>query len=215
MELALTLGVGYLLGSLSPAALVSKFKQINLRERGSGNLGATNTMVVFGLKFGVFVLIFDLLKTILAGRVARILFPQLFLAEVIAGCGAVLGHIFPFYMDFQGGKGVACLAGLLMSLDFLLFLSLLGLGVVLMFLFDYGVIAPVTVAAMLPVIIFRRTQSVKLCLLASTVSAAIIGRHRDNFRRIKNGEEPRVRAYFGEKLRNLCASSVRDDHTDE
>jgi len=207
--------LGYFFGAMSPAALVSKVKHKNLQEHGSGNLGATNTMMVFGLRYGVFVLVFDLLKTICASRVARFLFPHLYFAGLIAACGAILGHIFPFYMNFQGGKGVACLAGLLMTYDFLLFLALLAFGILLMFVFNYGVVAPVTVAAMVPVIIARRTHSLKLFLLTAAVCVTIIGKHRDNFQRIKNGEELRIRAYFGGKLRTMCLSEHCEDVNDE
>lgn len=215
MKSAICLILGYFLGSMSPAALVSKVKQKNLREHGSGNLGATNTMVVFGLKYGVLVLAMDLLKTVFAGGLARVLFPQMYFASFVASCGAVIGHVFPFYMNFQGGKGVACFVGLLMTYDFVMFLALLGFGIVLMFVFDYGVVAPVTVAAMFPFIIVRRTHNIKLCILSAVVSVTIIGKHGDNFRRIKAGEEPRIRAYFGEKIRAICMPEQDENVNDE
>ncbi len=207
MDVAVSLGLGYLLGSLNPSIPLAKRKGKNLREHGSGNPGATNTMLVLGLRYGVLVLLFDLLKTVFAGRLARTLFPHLYYAGLIAACGAILGHIFPFYMNFEGGKGVACLAGLLMTYDFWLFLSLLGFGIVLMFVFDYGVVAPVTVAILFPIIILFRTHSLGLGALCTVISLAMIGKHRDNFRRIKDGEEIHIRAYFGEKLRSKCLPS--------
>lgn len=194
------LSLGYLLGSFSPSALLSKVKQIDLRKEGSGNLGATNTLVVMGFRYGLFVLMFDLLKTIFADRLAKILFPQLYFAGLVATCGAVIGHIFPFYLKFQGGKGVACLAGMIMTFDFGLFVFLLAIGITVMFVCNYGVYVPVAIAAVFPLFVLWRTGSGALWLLTSVVGSLIVFKHRDNFRKIKTGEEMKVRTYFGEKL---------------
>lgn len=215
MGAVMCLSLGYVLGSLSPSAFLAKLKQVNLRKEGSGNLGATNTMVVMGFRYGLFVLLFDLLKTIFANRIAKWLFPQLYLAGLLAACGAVIGHIFPFYMNFQGGKGVACLAGMILTFDFGLFLFLLAIGVTMMLVFDYGVIVPVTVAAVFPLFVLWKTHSFWAWLVTSTVGLLIIDRHRDNFRKIKAGEEPRVRAYFGEKLSGKCLSQGEDETNQE
>lgn len=215
MGAVMCLSLGYVFGSLSPSAFLAKLKHINLRKEGSGNLGATNTLVVMGFRYGLFVLLFDLLKTIFANRLAKALFPQLYLAGLLAACGAVIGHIFPFYMKFQGGKGVACLAGMILTYDFGLFLFLLAIGITMMFVFDYGVIVPVSVAAVFPLFVLWKTQSFWAWLVTATVGLLIIERHRENFRKIKAGEEPRVRAYFGEKLRKNCLSDGNDETNQE
>ena len=87
MDAVLCLTMGYFLGSFSPSALLSRIEKIDLRKQGSGNLGATNTFVVMGFRSGLFVLLFDLLKTIFSDRLARLLFPQLYFAGLIAACG--------------------------------------------------------------------------------------------------------------------------------
>lgn len=200
MNAVLCMSLGYVLGSLSPSALIAKLKAIDLRKEGSGNLGATNTMLVMGFRYGLFVLIFDLMKTIFANRLAKILFPQLYLAGLLASCGAVIGHIFPFYMNFQGGKGVACLAGMILSFDVGLFMFLLAIGITMMFVLNYGVFVPVTVAAVFPLFVLWKTGSIWGWLATSAVGMLIIDKHRDNFQRIKAGEEIKVRTYFGERL---------------
>lgn len=215
MGAVMCLSLGYFMGSLSPSALIAKLKNIDLRKKGSGNLGATNTMVVMGFRYGLFVLIFDLLKTIFANRIAKVLFPQLYLAGLLAACGAVIGHIFPFYLKFQGGKGVACLAGMILTFDFGLFLFLLAIGVTMMFVFDYGVIVPVSVAAIFPLFVLWKTRSLCAWLLTSVVGILIIDRHRENFRRIKAGEEIRVRAFFGEKLERMNLLCGKDESNHE
>lgn len=200
MRSVLCLSVGYLIGSLNPAMLVAKLKNVDLRKEGSGNPGATNTMVVMGLRFGLFVLLFDVLKTFFARRLARILFPQLYLAGLLGACGAVVGHMFPFYMNFNGGKGVACFAGLVLSYDFGAFLLMLAFGVTLMFTFNYGIVAPVAIAVVFPLLVLWQTGDVWMWLATAAVGALIIYKHRENFARIKRGEEMKVRTYFGERI---------------
>jgi len=213
MGSVMCLSLGYVLGSLSPSALLAAWKKVNLRKEGSGNLGATNTMLVMGFRYGLFVLIFDLLKTIFANRIAKLLFPQLYLAGLLATCGAVLGHIFPFYMNFQGGKGVACLAGMIMTFDFGLFLFLLAIGITVMFVFNYGVLVPVSVAAVFPLFVLWKTHSFWAWVATTAVGLVIIHKHRDNFERIKAGEEIKVRTYFGERLPcKQLKSADKDNH---
>lgn len=215
MDAVLCLSMGYMLGSLSPAAFLSKLKNIDLRKAGSGNLGATNTLVVMGFRNGLFVLIFDLLKTIAANRVAKWLFPQLYFAGLLAMCGAVIGHIFPFYLKFQGGKGVACLAGMVMTFNFGIFVFLLAVGVTVMFVLNYGVYVPVAVAAIFPFIVLWHTGDWEMWLLTAVVGALIIYKHKENFRKIKTGEEPKVREYFGEHLPCSKLRSADEDHHEQ
>lgn len=200
MDSVLCLSMGYLIGSFNPSILIAKLKKVDVRTEGSGNPGATNTMLVMGFRFGLLVLLCDLLKTFLAQRLAKALFPQLYLAGLLAACGAVIGHMFPFYLNFHGGKGVACFAGLVMSYDFGLFLLLLGFGVTLMFVFNYGIVAPVAVSIVFPLMVLWQTEDVWMWLMTVTVGLLIIYKHRENFARIKNGEEIKVRTYFGERI---------------
>lgn len=212
MQSVMCLSMGYLIGSLNPSLLIARLKKVDLRREGSGNPGATNTMLVMGFRFGLLVLLCDLLKTFVAQRLAKILFPQLYLAGLLAACGAVIGHMFPFYLNFHGGKGVACFAGLVMSYDFGLFLLLLGFGVMLMFVFNYGIVAPVTVSVVFPLMVLWQTGDVWMWLLTAAVGLLIIYKHRENFVRIKNGEEMKVRSYFGERI---CAHLHCGEHEDK
>lgn len=104
MAVVCSIIIGYLLGCISPAALVSKIKNKDLRKSGTGNLGATNTLLVFGKSWGVCVMLFDVAKAFTACKLARWLFPSLPIAGMLAGSAAVAGHIYPFYMKFRGGK---------------------------------------------------------------------------------------------------------------
>ena len=215
MDAVLCLTMGYFIGSFSPASLLSKIKNVDLRKEGSGNLGATNTLVVMGFRSGLLVLLADLLKTIFSERLARVLFPQLYFAGLIAACGAVIGHIFPFYLKFQGGKGVACLAGMVLTFDFGLFVFLLTLGIGVMFLLNYGVYVPVAVSAIFPLFVWKKTGSGALFMLTAVTGALIIYKHRENFRKIKAGEETKVRSFFGERLAQRRLEAAGSDNQDE
>ena len=98
MTVVASLGLGYLIGCIQPAALISKARHVNLRKEGTGNLGATNTAFVLGKKAGIFVLVFDIFKSFFSYKLARILFPHLRLAGLVSGIGVILGHCFPVTM---------------------------------------------------------------------------------------------------------------------
>ena len=200
MSAVACLSIGYVCGSVNPASMLAKWKGADLQE-GTGNPGATNTMLVMGFRYGLLVLIFDMMKTLFARRVARVLFPHLYYAGLLAACGAVIGHIFPLFMEFHGGKGVACFAALVMSYDFGLFLVMLALGITVMFTLNYGVLAPITVAVVFPLMVLWQTGSVWLWVMTGATGLLLIYRHAENLQNIKDGTEIKVRSYFGERLR--------------
>lgn len=199
----LSMILGYLLGMLSPAKLISKRKNKDLKENGTGNLGATNTMLVFGLRYGIFVMVFDICKAIAAVKLANWLFPKTVLSGLLAGCGAVVGHIYPFYLQFKGGKGIAALAGLILAFDPLMFPVLLIIGIILALLTDYAVACPISAALLFPVLEGIRTQSLLVFLVLLSLGVLIVVRHLDNLKRIRNGEEIHVRAYFSRSKEDI------------
>ncbi len=116
----LCLLIGYVCGLFQTSYLYGKIKGIDIRDYGSGNAGTTNTLRVLGTKAGLIVFAGDVLKCILAVCIARILFAKAhpdmaYLYLLYAGAGAILGHNFPFYLHFRGGKGIAATAGLILS----------------------------------------------------------------------------------------------------
>ena len=109
---------GYAFACFQTAYIYGRLHGIDIRNYGSGNAGTTNSLRVLGKKAGIIVLLCDMLKTGLAMVVVRILFRErygdiLYLLAIYAAAGAVLGHVFPFYLRFKGGKGIACTAGLI------------------------------------------------------------------------------------------------------
>lgn len=108
--------IGYFIGTISSAFIIGKLNGVDVRQHGSGNLGATNTMRTLGKKAGVTVMLLDFAKVILAVLLVRLLFGSAFpndrfLLQTYTLLGCILGHDFPFYLKFKGGKGCACMGG--------------------------------------------------------------------------------------------------------
>ena len=200
MAIVCSIVIGYLLGCISPAALISKIKKKDLRKSGTGNLGATNTLLVFGKGWGVFVMLFDVTKTYTACRVAQWLFPWLSVAGTLAGGAAVAGHIYPFYMKFRGGKGLASFAGLILGVDPLLFPVLLICALTAMFVVNFTYAVPMTAAPLFPILhgVFNRDLAGTLILIA--VGILLVWVHIPNIHRAKRGEEVKMREFVKDHL---------------
>lgn len=188
--------IGYLLGSVSFAKIFSKIKNVNLKESGTKNLGATNTMLVMGKGYGAVVMVLDVLKAVLAVIVARVIFPTFSASGIIAGASAVLGHICPFYLKFRGGKGLACFAGMILALDPVLFLFMLVLCVGLIILCNHSVAAPYSAAVVFPVFYCARNPEPAIIIVAVLVSLLLALRHIPDIIRVKQGGDTKIREFF-------------------
>lgn len=200
MKNILCLLIGYLMGSVNPAALISKVKKENLREKGTGNLGASNTMLVFGKKLGALVMVFDIAKAWCASKLAQWLFPQVRLAVLIAGLGAVLGHIFPFYMHFSGGKGLASFGGMVLAYSPGMFLCLLLLGGVLMLAVNYSAAMPLSAGVLFPVLTLLLSRDPGAFAVALAAGVLIIVKHAGNLVKGRNGEDIDIRRFIKEEI---------------
>ncbi|MCR4991075.1 MAG: glycerol-3-phosphate 1-O-acyltransferase PlsY [Lachnospiraceae bacterium] len=117
--------IGYIFGLIQTAFVIGKINGIDIREHGSGNAGTTNTMRVLGRKAGLLVFLGDCLKCVIAILLCLFIMKKLipdyenfrYLIKLYTGMGCILGHNFPFYMQFKGGKGIACTAGLMFTFD--------------------------------------------------------------------------------------------------
>lgn len=195
MDILITILVGYLLGTLSPSALLSKIKQLDLRTQGTHNLGASNTMLVMGKKYGALVMIFDIFKGFFAAKLAKLLFPQLALAQLLAGFSAVVGHIFPFYLGFKGGKGLAAFGGMVLAYDPIVFLFLLVLGIILMLLTNASVAMPLSAGALFPILSLIRSQSLVVFFITAAAGILIIVKHWSNIGKARRGEDLKIRSF--------------------
>ena len=192
--------VGYLLGSISPSALISKIKNKDLRQHGTGNLGATNTLFNFGKAWAALVMIFDMLKAIVAFRVAVYLLPASRVAGLLGGGAAILGHVFPFYLKFKGGKGLASFAGLVLAYDPKIFMILFVISVSLMLICNYSVAMPMSATLLFPIMAGLRDHSFTVFFLVSAICAFVAFMHRGNLAGAVNGTDVKVREYIKEHL---------------
>ena len=186
--------MGYLLGSSNMALYLSKLKKVDPRAGGSGNLGASNAMILMGWKAGIIVGAHDIGKSALAVILARLLFPELEYAAAAAGVASVLGHIFPFYLKFKGGKGFASYLGMTLALNWKFALVVLALVVVITLVTDYVVMGTFTTITLVPVWMGISSHSFILPLILLIGTAVILYKHRENITRLRNGTEIGLRS---------------------
>ena len=186
--------MGYLLGCSSMALYLSRYKKVDMKSAGTGNLGASNATALMGWRYGVLVALHDIGKSVLAVMLARFFFPNLEYAGAAAGIASVMGHIFPFYLKFKGGKGFASYWGMTQALNWKLALVIFVAGLLLTFLTDYIVTATTTTVIAVPVYLGFATNNLILVLILCIGSAVIIYKHRKNYVRIFRGTEIGLRS---------------------
>lgn len=199
-SIILVILAAYLIGSIPTAVWVGKvFYRIDIREHGSGNAGATNTIRILGYKAGIPVLLFDVFKGWVAVQFALwIPLPDLTfdgLTYVRIGCAiaAVVGHIFPVYAGFRGGKGVGTLTGVGLALYPIALLIVLGIFILTLAITRYVSLSSIIGAFSFPFVVFFITHERNIALLALAILVAIFIplTHRKNIKRLFRGEENR------------------------
>lgn len=200
MTAIMSLGLGYLVGCINPAVIISKIKNVNLKEEGTCNLGATNTAFVLGKKAGIFVMIFDILKSFFSYKIAKWLFPKLLIAGILASIGCILGHCFPVFMHFEGGKGLAAFGGLILAYSPKMFLAIVTTGVILMFVCNTGVVAPFMGCLAFPVMVYFSSHDLLETIGVLTASCIIFSTHLSNFKMAKRKEDVVNTEEFMEKV---------------
>lgn len=180
---------GYLLGCSNMALYLSKIKKVDIRAGGSGNLGASNAVILMGWGAGVLTAVHDIGKAILAVIMAKVFLPELDHIGAVAGVSCVLGHIYPFYLKFKGGKGFASYLGMTVALNWKIALAVLVLVVVVTLITDYIVAATTTTIVVVPVWLGIVAQSLVFALILLIASAVIAWKHRENYVRMYHGTE--------------------------
>lgn len=193
MRYLIVIMLGYFLGSSHMAYYIAKWKHADLRSGGSRNLGASNVTVLLGWWAGLLTALHDVGKSLLAVLLAKALFPGLEHAGVAAGVASVLGHIFPFYLGFRGGKGFASYFGMTLALNWKLALILLVAIVLVTLITDYIVCGTVTTIVTVPIYLGITTGWIPALILC-IATAVIFYKHRENFPRMLNGTELGLRS---------------------
>lgn len=189
MHIFLCAVIGYLIGGINPAYLIAKYKGFDIRKRGSGNAGASNAVITMGKKVGVISAVLDIVKAYLAVFFAGLLVPSIPLAKVVAGISCIIGHIFPIFMRFRGGKGLASLGGVILAFHPLVFLILLAVELVIVLIVDYICIVPITASVAFPIIYMSMTKDKIGAILYGLLAIVIFYKHIENLKRIRSGTE--------------------------
>lgn len=193
--------LAYFIGSIPTALIVSKgFFNIDIREYGSGNMGATNTFRVLGPKFGTIVMIGDMLKGIFAVALYNLLpyylSNELDRTNLMLGLGlaAVIGHIYPVWADFRGGKGVATLFGMVLAIQPIVAINCVGVFLVVLYLTRYVSLSSILAGVALPICVLwiYNEQEVFYRVFAVAVAGLILLTHQKNISRLLKGNEGRV-----------------------
>ena len=187
----IAIGVGYLLGSLPFGYWAGRLRGIDLRLAGSGNTGATNVMRVLGLKIGVGVMALDIGKGVAAVLIARSVSDNE-LVWVLAAAAAVVGHMYPLFLGFKGGKGVAVGAGTMLALVPWMGVAAFVLWLCVSLATRYVSIGSVVTAIAYPAAAFLTDQPWPVRLFALGTGAWVIWRHRGNIARLRAGTEHRI-----------------------
>lgn len=186
--------IAYLLGSIPSALIVGKIGfNIDIREHGSGNLGATNAFRVLGVKAGIIVTLSDILKGTVATLIPLLAahFYDFDVSRLIIGLFAVLGHTYPIFAKFKGGKAVATSGGIILGLNPLLFLVMLLTFFMTLYLSKYVSLASMVTGVVSTIIAFFLKDYLLFALILA-LTLFVIYRHKDNIKRIVNKTEPKI-----------------------
>ena len=183
---------GYLTGNLNPSYLIGRLHGCDIRKCGSGNAGASNALILFGKLRGFLCALFDIFKAVVVIRVMCGLFSETNYVFSITAVSCVLGHIFPFYLKFKGGKGLACLGGTILAYDWRVFLILLGVELLIVSIVKYICFVPMSASLIFAVTYGIMEKDVFGLLLFLGMAAVICLKHVQNIKRILAGKELRL-----------------------
>lgn len=214
MERIICLVIGYVFGLFQTAYIYGRLHGIDIRNYGSGNAGTTNTLRVLGTKAGLLVLFGDIVKCILAIVVTGLIFDKthpdmVYLLKIYAAAGAILGHNFPFYLNFRGGKGIAATAGMILSFH----PYLIPMGVIIFFgtfftthyvslgslLVYTGFFIELVVLGQMGIFGMSQEMLIEMYVVAGVLTVMAFYKHRENIKRLLSGTERKT--YLSHKNR--------------
>lgn len=195
--------LAYLLGAIPSAVWIGQyFYGIDVREYGSGNAGATNTFRVLGKKAGIPVLLIDVFKGWIAVNLAyisnyEVSSVQFVNLQLVLGVAALLGHIFPVYVGFRGGKGIATLLGIILAVNLYPALIAAGIFLAVLFIFNYVSLGSIISALSFPVIVIIvfKTRVPSLVIFSIAIAILVLITHQKNIERLLRREESKVKLF--------------------
>jgi acyl phosphate:glycerol-3-phosphate acyltransferase len=193
MVIAFIVVVSYLLGSIPSGLIVGKaFYGIDIREHGSGNLGGTNTFRTLGKKAGIIVTAADILKGTLASSLPLMFGVNEQIDPLIAGMIAVVGHMYPVFANFKGGKAVATSGGVLLACAPIMFIVMVVVFLLSLYITKFVSLSSI-IASIVAVIYAVIVKEMLLIIVVSLLALFVIYRHRSNIKRIINKTEPKIK----------------------
>lgn len=188
--------IGYGIGCIQSAYLVGKIMHVDLRQHGSGNLGSTNALRVLGKKAGAITFGCDLLKSICSFYLCHWAFPEAGMLAGIYGCvGTILGHDFPFYLGFRGGKGIAAMIGMVLCLTPIQpFVPLIayGIGMIVLIYTKYVSLGSMVFAVGVPIGAYLVGLPQEIIIIMVALCILALFRHRSNMVRLMKGKEHKL-----------------------
>lgn len=207
MERVVCIVLGYIFGLFQTGYIYGRLNNVDIRKHGSGNAGTTNALRVLGKKAGIITYVGDLLKSIIAGIIVRFLFSDssvdILVLILYTGLGVILGHNFPFYLKFKGGKGIAASSGVIISLlDWKLTLICLIIFILVIVLSKYMSLGSLTMMAgfLIGFIVFTKLNIIKISegfmgeayILVIVIVLLAFFQHRSNIVRLLKGSESKL-----------------------
>ena len=202
MERLICIAIGYLFGLIQTGYIYGILNHVDIRKHGSGNAGTTNALRTLGWKAGVITFLGDCLKCILAVALVRLIFSEhgeVSLLAIYAGLGVVLGHNYPFYLNFKGGKGIAATAGLVLSVNPVMFLSIALVFVAIVLITQYVSLGSLIIMVLFVVEVVLYGQSggfgletaqlYEFYIVVIVLAGLAFFRHRENIVRLIKGTE--------------------------
>ncbi|HLQ98157.1 MAG TPA: glycerol-3-phosphate 1-O-acyltransferase PlsY [Candidatus Dormibacteraeota bacterium] len=191
MEYVVFVLLAYLLGSIPSALIVGKIGfKLDIREHGSGNLGATNTFRVLGVKAGAIVTLADILKGTIATAIPLLVFDSE-MSALIIGLFSVIGHTYPLFANFKGGKAVATSGGIILGVSPLLFIIMIASFLITLYISKYVSLSSM-ITGFVSIIATLFMKNILLLVMVSILTVFVLYRHKENIKRIKNKTEPKI-----------------------
>ncbi len=210
MERLICLAIGYVFGMFQTGYFYGKMNHIDIRNFGSGNAGTTNTLRTLGWKAGVITFVGDCLKCVLAVFIVKLIFAENATADLYAmyaGLGVVLGHNYPCYLGFKGGKGIAATAGLVLATNPVMFLSIATVFILIVVITKYVSLGSLIIMILFAIEVFvygcnggfalTHHERIELYVVTLVLVGLAFWRHRANIKRLLSGTENKMK--FGKQ----------------
>ena len=193
LKIVALLIASYVVGSITTGDIVARIKKVNLRGSGSGNVGATNVFRTMGPASGVIVLVGDALKGIIAVLLGNLIRVSGFDLSIATGIMAIIGHNWPVFSGFKGGKGMAVSLGVAIALAPMILIVLIPVWAIVFVCFGYVSLASIIAAVFYPLVVYLfYAQDIYLLIFSICGAVIVIFRHKSNIARLFKGEEHRI-----------------------